>query len=196
MCNKALFRPRAYSLLQSITELDCRHRSGNRSHGVCSPTAFAALEARSSRVCLARHRPSSGFRTLLTVCVFRSLPAVFHASNAHGVIPSGPFPLAEPEQPLGRPCLRGVSQLDPCVSEAETPSAPFNPASPSRLCSPQGFVTCRTGLTSLEGRCPLGFLPSRDFLSDAAQHLRAGSPPELSPRLRPKTHTKACSPGS
>ena len=80
--------------------------------------------------------------------------------------------------------------------EAETSCTPDEPASPSRLCSPREFATCRMGLTNPEGRCPLGFLPSRDFLSDAAQRLHARSPPELNRSLRPKTRSEAYSSGS
>jgi hypothetical protein len=62
------------------------------SPGVCAPSALSASETRLPRVYQARHRPTSGFRTLLPVFVLRSLPALFHAGNALGVLLQGLFP--------------------------------------------------------------------------------------------------------
>jgi len=67
-------------------------RSSGSSPGVWSPSATSAPEARSSRGCLPRHLPTSGFRTLLPACFFQYLPALFHAGAAHGVFPPGLFP--------------------------------------------------------------------------------------------------------
>lgn len=162
MCDEALFRPQAYSLLQSITELGRCHRSGNRSRGVSPLSAFAALEARSPRVCLARHRPPSGFRTLLAAYFFRSLPAVFHASNAHRVFPSGPFPLAEPWLPLGGPCLPGVSRSQILVSEkpkfltASRPKLRLQGVTPCEDSTPAGQHYPYRKAAALLGLCPLG----------------------------------------
>jgi hypothetical protein len=74
--------------------------NGN-SHGVCPPSATSILEARFPRSCLLRHLPTSGFLTLLPAYVFQNLPALFRAGAAHGVLPSGRFPLTEPLPPFG-----------------------------------------------------------------------------------------------
>jgi hypothetical protein len=62
------------------------------SPGVFDPSALSASETRLPRVYQARHRPASGFRTLLPVFVLRSLPALFHAGNALGFFLQGLFP--------------------------------------------------------------------------------------------------------
>jgi hypothetical protein len=62
------------------------------SPGVLSPSAFAAPEARSPRVCLARHLPSSGFPSLLTACFLRSLPGFFHPGTLLGFSLQGVSP--------------------------------------------------------------------------------------------------------
>jgi hypothetical protein len=46
----------------------------------------------STRGCLARYVPPSGFRTLLTACSSRHRPALFHAGGAPRVSPFGAFP--------------------------------------------------------------------------------------------------------
>jgi len=101
--------------------------------GLRSPSALAALEARSTPVCLAGHLPSSGFRTLLTACFFQGLPALFHAGNALGVFPSGPFPLTELSRSLERLGLRGVSRASwPPHPSKLTRGSTHRRASPSR----------------------------------------------------------------
>jgi hypothetical protein len=87
---------------------DRRRRIDSSSPGVWAPSAASELEARFTRVCLTRHLPTSGFRTLLPVSILQHLPALFHAGTAHGVFPSGLFPPAEPSRPLGRGDPRGV----------------------------------------------------------------------------------------
>jgi hypothetical protein len=62
------------------------------SPGVPAPSALSASETRLTRVYQARHRPTSGFRTLLPASVLRSLPALFRAGNALGVLLQGLFP--------------------------------------------------------------------------------------------------------
>jgi hypothetical protein len=102
--------------------------------GVCPPPATSALEARSSRSCLLRHLPASGFLTLLPAYVFQNLPALFHAGAAHGVLPSGRFPLTEPLPPLGSSDLRDVGLRT--SQKLKRTLASISPrASPSRLCS-------------------------------------------------------------
>jgi hypothetical protein len=81
--------------------------AGN-SPGVCAPPATSALEARFSRGSQPRHLPTSGFFTLLPVSFFQNLPALFHAGTAHGVLPSGLFPLTEPLLPFGNSDLPDV----------------------------------------------------------------------------------------
>jgi len=164
--------------------------------GLRSPSALSALEARSTPVCLAGHLPSSGFRTLLTVCFFQNLPALFHAGNALGVFPSGLFPLTEPSHPLGCPCLRGVSRALRRCNQVNLRAAAL--IAEPRL---QGVAPCedstsaRLDLSSPEDRCPPGFLPSRGFLRDAARSLHAGSPRELRMSLRPRARAFRCSSG-
>jgi hypothetical protein len=63
------------------------------SHGIFSPSALEESEVHSTRVCLARYVPLPGFLTLLGVCSSRNHSVLFHTENAHGVSPSGLFPL-------------------------------------------------------------------------------------------------------
>lgn len=79
-------------LLQSLTGPGCCPLSGSDSRGVWSPSAFQELEARFTRVCLARHLPTSGFPALLPVSFFQRRPAVFQAGSALGVFLQGLFP--------------------------------------------------------------------------------------------------------
>jgi len=164
--------------------------------GLRSPSALSALEARSTPVYLTGHLPSSGFRTLLTACFFQSLPALFHAGNALGVFPSGLFPLTEPSHPLGCPCLRDVSPALRHRNQVNLRAAAL--IAEPRL---QGVAPCEDStpaeldLSSPEDRRPLGFLPSRGFLRDAARSLRAGSPRELRGSLCPRARAVHCSSG-
>jgi len=77
-------------------------RADGRSHGVWSLSALAAPEARFTRVCLTRHLPTPGFRTLLPASFFRSLPALFHAGNALRVCLQG-FSPPQSLRPLSEP---------------------------------------------------------------------------------------------
>jgi len=148
------------------------------SPGVSAPSAFTALEARFSRAYHTRHLPSPGFRTLLTVSFFQSLPALFHAGNALGVFPSGPFPLTEPSDPLGSDAFLALvpakSHWSQCSSDRFMAFKTFLPVRIRHL--------RKQGELPVEGRCPPGLLPSRDFPLDAARRFHAGSPPELHPR--------------
>jgi len=147
------------------------------SPGVLSPSAYPALEARFTRVSHTRHLPSPGFRTLLTVSFFQSLPALFHAGNALGVLPSGPFPLAEPSDPFGSGAFL---TFVPAKSH-------WSQCSPNRFVAFKALLPARIrhlrkqGELPIKGRCPPGLLPSRDFPHDPARRLRAGPPPELHP---------------
>jgi len=174
-----------------MTRLDRHRRSGDRSRGVWSPSALAALEARLTPACLTGHLPSSGFCTLLTAYFFQGLPALFHAGNALGVFPSGLFPLTEltasSRMPL--PSCRWLSTREPLVRSKLQPRPPgesvgYKALLPVRIRHRPG------GMSAPEDRCPPGFVPSREFLSDAVQNLRSGSPRELRPSPRPKARVR------
>lgn len=148
------------------------------SPGVLAPSALAAPEARFPRAYHTRHLPSLGFCTLLTVSFFQSLPALFHAGNALGVLPSGLFPLTEPSDPLGSGAFLALvpakSHWSQCSSDR---FVAFKALLPVRIRHLR-----KQGELPVEGRCPPGLLPSRDFPLDAARCLRTGSPRELHPR--------------
>jgi len=136
------------------------------SPGVWSLSAHPATEARSSRAYLTRHLPTSGFRTLLPACVFRSLPALFHAGNALRVFLQGFFP-SQSLRPLSEP----VSFVVLAVRLNWPPSCLGNRrlelASPSRPCSLRRFATARRGVNhepttaALLAFGPLGISPLR-----------------------------------
>jgi len=107
-------RPGACSLLQSLTTPDCHRRIDSPALLGFVPYSVPVPEARSSRVYLTRHLPASGFLTLLPFSFLGNHPALFRAGDAHGVLPSGPFPLAEPSCPLGLGDLRAVSSSTSC----------------------------------------------------------------------------------
>jgi hypothetical protein len=123
----------------------CR-RIDSSSPRVWSPSATSAPEARLTRVYLARHLPTPGFRTLLPVSFFQNLPAVFHAGNALGVLLQGLFPSQS---------LQSLSALVPFVAlavawEVFQEILKLNrsrSASPSRLYSLRGFDTRCAGLS-------------------------------------------------
>jgi hypothetical protein len=142
--------------------------------GLRSPSALAAREARYPRVCLTRHLPAPGFPTLLPVCFFPNLPALFHAGNALGVFPSGPFPPAEPSLPFGRGAFL-------VLTAAHVRSrSPGNP--PDRLPRLQGFALCVDSTPARRCEPPRGPLPSwvfvvsRDFPPEPARRFRGRSP--------------------
>jgi hypothetical protein len=143
------------------------------SWGFCPFSVLRAPEARFSRVYLTRHLPSSGFRTLMTVCFLRSPPAMFQTRNAHGVFPSGLFPPAEPSKPFGFDPLPGVG----LAHRNRFDTTHWHRASPSRLYSLQGFDTETDGMSHRQTAAALlVFSPSREFLPVAAHSLRCGSP--------------------
>lgn len=101
----------------------------------------------------------------------------FSDRNALGVFPSGLLPPAEPSNPFGLGPLRGVGPTG--QNRLRSPTAD---ASPSRLCSLQGFATVNGGVSHRRTAAALlVFLPSREFLPAAARSLRRGSPHELHP---------------
>jgi hypothetical protein len=58
-----------------------------------SPSTLEPRRVHSTPACLTGYVPSTGFRTLSTVCSSPGRPALFHAGNAHGVFrPPGVFP--------------------------------------------------------------------------------------------------------
>lgn len=136
------------------------------SPGVWSLSAYPATEARSSRACLTRHLPTSGFRTLLPACVFRSLPALFHAGNARRVFLQGFFP-SQSLRPLSEPVSFMVLAVRPNRSSSCLEHHRLELASPSRLYSLRGFATADRGVNhkpttaALLAFGPLGISPLR-----------------------------------
>lgn len=108
---------------------------------------------RSTRACLTRHLPTSGFLTLLPVCSSSGRVGLFHPTNAHGVSPFKVFP-SRPRRPARhRPC-----PLLPLPLAAE--------AAEGRL---QGFPPVRESVRTFErfrlegGRYPPGLSSSSGF---------------------------------
>jgi hypothetical protein len=109
------------------------------SPGVWALSALAATETRLTRAYHTRHLPTSGFRALLPACVFRSLPALFHAGNALRVCLQGFFP-PQSLQPLSE--LVTFLTLDPLACRSQVAPRTFDlRTSSSRLCSLRGFAT-------------------------------------------------------
>jgi len=73
--------------------------STSDSHGVSSPSTHQPERVYSTPACRTGYVPSSGFRTLSTACSSLGRPALFHASNVHGVLPFRGFP--SPSGPVG-----------------------------------------------------------------------------------------------
>jgi hypothetical protein len=141
------------------------------SPGVSPPSALSASETRLTRVYQARHRPTSGFRALLPVFVLRSLPALFRAGNALGVLLQGVFPSQS---------LRALSGSVPFVTFATDGKEPrVNPKlSTFGACRLQGFALCEDSsslgksLIDPRDRCPPGFSTSKGFPLATARSLR------------------------
>jgi hypothetical protein len=102
-----------------------------RSPGVWSPTAYEATGARSTRAYLTRHLPPTGFLTLLTVSFSRSPLALFHASAAHGVHPSGLFPLTEIPSPFSDGYPHDVNAREEAETSNQHPA--FRALLPARI---------------------------------------------------------------
>jgi len=103
--------------------------------------------------------------------------------NALGVFPSGLLPPAEPSNPLGLDLPHGVGSIN--QNRLRSPTA-F--ASPSRLCSLQGFDTVISGVSHRKTAAALLVLsPSREFLPAAARSSRYGSPHGLHPATSSRT---------
>lgn len=178
-------RPCASSLLQSTTETDCHRQAGSDSPGVWSPSAHPVLEARSTRVCLARHLPTTGFLALLPVSFFQNLPALFHAGALMGFSLQGFSPSQSPSSSRNRsPSWRSLRDCRPCGRAQKT----FHrKAPPSRLCSLRGSEhLLNWGEPIQVAAALLGFPAFREFPLAIALHSRVGSPLELSwsPELR------------
>jgi len=181
-----------------LTGPDRHRRTDSSSPGVSGPSALEVSRARLPRVCLTRHLPSSGIRTLLTVCFSRHPPALFHAGRAPGLLPSGLLPFTEPSVPLGPGPLRDVGAEPPRSSRTSRsdPSAPnlaFEALLSAKIRHPRApaFTSPRRPLPSWVSR-PLGDSPSN---RPAAR--RNGSPHELarSPgvELNPRPYRQALS---
>jgi len=163
--------------------LTATERIGSSSRGVRSPSAPSVREARLPRVCLTRHLPTSGFLALLPACFFPNLPALFHAGSAHGVFPSGLFPLAEPSFPLGSGTflaliLTHVNSGKPEIHLNE--NLVFKVLLSARIRHPRARGEPVTEIAALLGFCwPLGISPSCRPAAHAADplaglaHLRA-----------------------
>jgi len=107
-------------------------------------------------------------------------PGRISSRNALGVLPSGPFPLAEPLHPLGCSSLPDVGPGFTQVTELKLHRPGSTGASPPRVCSLRGSATRPCWLSPVRpSRCPPGLLTSRGFSSAAAHSSRCGSPPEL-----------------
>jgi hypothetical protein len=168
--------------------------------GLRSPSAHAAREARSTRVCLTRHLPASGFPTLLPACFFPNLPALFHAGSAHGV---SSLQGVSPSQ-----SLRSLSGPVPFVVLASAHLEPRSPSNPTeRQRHLQGFALCedpspsRWGEPDAPAAALLGFAASREIPLAPARRSRAGSPLELrtppgTAELSPRVREARCSSGS
>ena len=141
------------------------------SPGVFDPSALSASETRLTRVYQARHRPTSGFCTLLPVFVLRSLPALFHAGNALGFFLQGLFPSQS---------LRALSGSVPfmALSTAGMEQRVNPKLDTFGACRLQGFALCEDPsslgrrLINPRDRCPPGFLTSKGFPLATAQSLR------------------------
>lgn len=171
-----------------MTGPDRHQQVGSKLSWGSVPFSVSALEARLTRGCLARHLPSSGFFTLLTVFFLQNLPALFHAVNAHGVLPSGLFPFAEPSNPFGFGAFLTFcsNRESHCVQCSTRQSLASKALLPTKIRYFQTQIEPRS-----ESRCPPGILPSRDFALDTARHLRSRSPLEL--HYRPaKTNKVQC----
>lgn len=70
-----------------------RPRLCGASHEVWPPSAYSSSQdlRTSAGLAFPDYVPSSGFRTLLTVCSPAIRPALFHAGSAHGVFPFRAF---------------------------------------------------------------------------------------------------------
>lgn len=86
--------PWSSTSLQSVSKHTCCtiQQKCNNSHGVRSPSTLEDIWSPHSQVYLAWSVTLSGFRNLLALCFSRSLLALFHASNALGVLPFRVFP--------------------------------------------------------------------------------------------------------
>jgi hypothetical protein len=141
------------------------------SPGVLDPSALSASETRLTRVYQARHRPTSGFRTLLPVYVLRSLPALFHAGNALGFFLQGLFPSQS---------LRALSGPVPfmALSTAGMEQRVNPKLDTFGACRLQGFALCEDSsslgrrLINPRDRCPPGFWTSKGFPLATAQSFR------------------------
>jgi hypothetical protein len=119
-----------------------------------SPTAHEESRIRSTRACLTRHRPSSAFLTLSTVCAPLLRPGFFHPGNAPGVPPSGPCSSPGGRTSLEVACSPAVRTLlvSP-LSERMDPRLQSFPL--------PGESVSASGRNPSRGRCPPGVFPSK-----------------------------------
>jgi hypothetical protein len=124
------------------------------SPGVWSPLAPSVREIHSSRVCLIRFVPPSGFLNLLTAYPSPYFATLFHAADTLGFSLQS-FPLSRSRDASRRP-------LPSCRSTAAT-SLPKKGGPrrlpPSGLCSPRESVASGLLLHSPDARCSPGIPP-------------------------------------
>lgn len=115
-----------------------------------------------SRACLTRYVALSGFLNLLALYFSRRLPALFHAGNAHGVLPSRAFP----------PRQAGTSSRGPLPSCRWPPrcsSTPGPQAGRGSVAPAALFRTRRSPVLSW------AFIPYRVFPSPAMEPQKGSS---------------------
>ena len=115
--------------LQSMTAAGCR-TPGTRVVRqplvrFVAPSARSTWRVHSTRDCLSRYVPPSGFRTPLTACSSPDYPALFHAGALMEFPPFRAFPSSGAVTPLGAPC-------PPVVSRTRVPCEPAGPMATSR----------------------------------------------------------------
>jgi len=157
-------------------DLTATGRAGSSSHGVRSPSATSAREARFPRAFHTRHLPTSGFRTLLPVSFLSNLPALFHAGAAHGVSLQGFFPSQSLSSLFVRsdlPGVRVVSEHGRLPRRAPIRAAAFKALLSARIRYLRKWGEPLSKAVALLVFGPLRISPSRQ--PDAS----AGSPREL-----------------
>jgi hypothetical protein len=166
-----------------------------------APTASPrSQQQHDGRVCLARPLAPSGFLDLSAPSSAVSLPALFHAGSAHGVVPfralllpcsrtpsPAPFPscrwthLSEPNPPRAIGCRSSFSRAGP-VTALEPPKRPSS-RGPSSHRSDLPIRRPTTPRPATEAACPkrgsLGF--SRHTEAPRVSAERRSGPPGASP---------------
>lgn len=163
------------------------------SPGVPSPSALSVSKIHSTQVCLTRSVPLSGSLSLLGVSSSRYPPALFHAGDALGVLPSGLPPLVRYGTLSSLVTLLPLDAMPTRVNRSRQRRPPPTFSSPGlRLgSSASGFYSLPEAaprssvLPSERGRCPLGLCSPLGFsLSLRRTPLPAFSSLAISPTQR------------